>query len=92
VLHHEQADSALAIGLRGVLDRAERDELGGTVAVEIRDRGRGVREVRLLFGVLVVRVALLRERVVDHPANAGELRAIAKDRRGVERATGAVVQ
>ena len=62
------------------------------VAVEVGDRRRRVGEVRLLVDGFVVGVALLRERVVDHPADAGELGAVVEDRRGVERAAGAVVQ
>jgi hypothetical protein len=91
-MRDEQPHALLAIALRGVLDRAERDQLRRAVAVEVRDRRRGVREVRLLLHVLVVGVALLREVVVDHPADAGELRAVPEDRVRIERAPVAGVQ
>ena len=92
VVHHPERDAAQAIVLRGVLHRAEDDQLAGAVAVEIGDRGGRVGEVALLVDRLVVGVALLGEPVVDHHADAEELGAVVEDRRGVEGAPGAVVQ
>ncbi len=65
-----ESDVLQSIVLRRVLYGSEDGEIAEPIAVEVGDRGRAVREVRLERGGLVVRVALLRFRVVVEEAHA----------------------